>query len=388
MQIVEVTDKKLVDAFHQFPYFIYKQDKNWIPPLRMMVEPVFDPRKNNALKKGDACRWLIYKDKQPVGRIAAFHTASYSNQFEQPTGGIGFFECADDQEVAKQLFNTAKDWLIGKGMEAMDGPINIGENFFNWGLLVDGFVQQGFGMNYHPRYYHQLWENYGFKTYYKQFSYHLNITSPDLPERFWKIAAWMTKKPGYRFEHFTLKDKDKYISDFIHIYDKAWQRHDNYKPIDPLDLHDMINQSSLMLEEDFIWYVYYKDEPIAFFMMIPDVNQLIKFFPNGKMNLFKMLRLFYLKRKKVISRCRVLVMGVVPKFQKSGIESGIFYHLRQVLLKKDWYQEMELSWVGDFNPKMISIFEAVGGHKAKTHLTMRYLFDRQKEFRRSSIIED
>ena len=100
-----------------------------------------------------------------------------------------------------------------------------------------------------------------------------------------------------------------------------------------------------------------------------------------------MLKMIYLKRKKVINRCRVLVMGVVPKFQKSGIESAIFYQLRQVLLKKDWYNEMELSWVGDFNPKMISIFEAVGGRRAKTHLTLRYLFDRQKDFKRSSIID-
>ncbi|HKJ42312.1 MAG TPA: hypothetical protein VKA27_09455, partial [Sunxiuqinia sp.] len=109
---------------------------------------------------------------------------------------------------------------------------------------------------------------------------------------------------------------------------------------------------------------------------------------DGKMNLFRALKLMYLKKKKVVNRCRVIVMGVVPKFQKSGIESGIFYHLRQVLLRKDWYDEMELSWVGDFNPKMISLFEAVGGKKAITHVTLRYLFDREQEFQRLPIIHD
>jgi hypothetical protein len=388
MQVLEVTNKKLVDAFHQLPYSIYKNEKNWVPPLRMMVESVFDRKKNNALKNGNACRWVIYENGQPVGRIAAFHTENYSRQVEQPTGGVGFFECVDDQEIANKLFDTAKNWLKAEGMEAMDGPINIGENFFNWGLLVDGFVQQSFGMNFHPPYYQSLWGNYGFETFYQQFSYLLNITSPDLPERFWKIAAWMAKKPGYGYEHFTFKNREKYIADFIEIYEKAWGKHDNFKRIEPQDLRDMISQSKLILEEEFIWFVYYKDEPIAFFMMIPDVNQLIKYFRNGKMNWLKMIRFLYLKRKKVINRCRVLVMGVVPKFQKSGIESAIFYQLRQVLLRKDWYNEMELSWVGDFNPKMISIFEAVGGTKAKTHLTLRYLFDRQKEFKRLPIIDD
>ncbi len=388
MQLVEVTNKKQVDAFHRLPYFIYKEDKNWVAPLRMMVEDIFNPIKNNTLRKGSACRWLAYKNDKLVGRIAAFHTPGYAGQFEQPTGGVGFFECTNDQEVANQLFDTAKAWLIAEGMEAMDGPINIGENFFNWGLLVDGFVQQCFGMNYNPDYYHRLWTSYGFQTYYKQYSYHLNITSPDLPERFWKIAAWMAKKPGYHYEHFKFKNRAKYIADFIEIYDEAWRKHDNYKLIESQDLHDMINSSKLILEEEFIWFVYHEGKPIAFFMMIPDVNQLIKYFPSGKQNFFKILRMLYLKWRKVITNCRVIVMGVVPKFQKSGIESAIFYQLRQVLLRKHWYNDMELSWVGDFNPKMISIFEAVGGKKDKTHLTLRYLFDRQKEFKRSPIIED
>ncbi len=388
MQVIEVADKHSKNSFHELPYKVYKNDSNWIPQLRMMVENVFDPQKNNALQNGQAKRWLVYKSDQCVGRIGAFYTSSYSNEFEQATGGLCFFECIDDQRVADLLFDAARDWLLTLDVEAMDGPINIGENFFNWGLLVDGFMPQSYGMNYHPGYYRKLWENYGFKTYYEQYSYHLDITSPDLPERFWKIAAWMAKKPGYRFEKFSFKKQEKYIADFLTIHSKAWKKHDNFKPIDPQDLRDMLRESKVLVDEDFIWFVYHNNKPIAFFMMIPDFNQLLKRFWNGKMNLFRYLRMIYLKRKKIINRCRVLVMGVVPKFQKTGIESGVFWQIRQVLLKKDWYNEMELSWVGDFNPKMISIFDATGGVHSKTHLTLRYLFDREKEFKRSPIIED
>ena len=129
MQIIQVEDKKSVDAFHQLPYTIYKNDRNWVPPLRMMVENIFNPEKNNALKNGSACRWLVEKGGQFVGRISAFVTDTYSYSFEQPTGGVGFFECVDDQQVANLLFDTAIAWLKEKGMEAVDGPINIGENF-------------------------------------------------------------------------------------------------------------------------------------------------------------------------------------------------------------------------------------------------------------------
>jgi len=388
MQIILVDDKKSIEAFHELPYVIYKNDPNWVPPLRMMVENVFNPEKNNSLKNGQACRWLLMKDERVVGRIAAFVTDTYSYSFEQPTGGVGFFECVNDQQAATLLFDTAVEWLKSKGMEAVDGPINIGENFFNWGVLVDGFMQQGFGMQYNLPYYGALFQNYGFKTYYEQYSYHLDITSPDLPERFWKIAEWMSKKPGYSFKQFRFAEKEKFIADFLSIYEQAWKKHDNYKRIDSEDIDKMLEESKMMLDEDFIWFVYNEGTPIAFFMMVPDLNQLFKRLPSGKLNLFNILKMLWLRKRKVITRCRVLVMGVIPKFQKSGIESAIFYQLRQVLLKKTWYNEMELSWVGDFNPKMISIFNAVGGEHKKTHLTLRYLFDSNKEFKRAPIIED
>ena len=388
MQVKEVKDKADVNAFHELPYAIYKNDQNWISPLRMMLEAIFDPRQNNSLRNGKVCRWLLLEGKRTIGRIAAFCVPTYAYSFEQPTGGIGFFECIDKQEAANKLFDTAISWLKKYDMEAADGPVNIGENFFNWGLLADGFMPQGYGMPYNPRYYRALFENYGFRVYYEQYSYHLDITSPDLPSRFWKIAEWMAKKPGFTFEQFRFLNKDKYIRDFIGIYDQAWAKHDNYKKIDPDDIRVMLQQSKIMLDEDFIWFVYHNDEPVAFFMMVPDLNQLFRYCRSGKLNIFNLLKLLYLKRRKVITRCRVLVMGVIPKFQKSGIESAIFYRLRQVMLKKNWYNEMELGWVGDFNPKMISIFEAVGGKHAKTHLTYRYLFDRAKAFKRSALIED
>ncbi len=388
MQIIQVVDKQTVNAFHDLPYVIYKNDSNWVPPLRMMAESVFNPEKNNALKNGEARRWLAKKDGQVVGRVAAFVTDTYFYSFEQPTGGVGFFECVNDQEVANLLFDTAIEWLKTKGMEAVDGPINIGENFFNWGVLLDGYTQPGFGMQYNLPYYGELFRNYGFETYYEQFSYHLNITSPDLPERFWKIAARMGKKPGYEFKKFSFAQKDRFIKDFLEIYDQAWKKHDNYKRIDSEDIDKMLQESKMMLDEDFIWFVYHDGLPIAFFMMVPDLNQLFKRIYSGKLNLFNLMKMMWLKRRRVIDRCRVLVMGVIPKHQKLGIESGIFYHLRQAILQKPWYREMELSWVGDFNPKMISLFNAVGGQHKKTHATLRYLFDRTKEFKRAPIIMD
>jgi hypothetical protein len=387
METIEVFGTKTVDEFHNLPDRIYKNDPNYTPLLRLMIENTFDPKKNAKFKDGNACRWIVKKNGNCVGRIAAFFDSGYASGYEQPTGCFGFFECIDDQEVANVLFSKAKSWLQQNGMEAMDGPVNFGENFFYWGLLANGFQPQTFGMQYHKPYYRKLFENYGLKVFYEQYSYSLDITHPDLPDRFWKIAAWVAQKPGYSYQHFTFINQDKFINDFIEIYEQAWAGHSNYKPASFIELKKMISEAKFILEEEFIWFVYHEGKPIAFYMMIPDLNGILRKLKSGKLNFWNVLRLIYYKKTKTISRCRVIVLGVIPKFQRLGIESGIFYKLKKVMLRKPWYKDMEMSWVGDFNPKMNALFKSFGAKHTLTHLTMRYLFDPEKEFKRAAIIQ-
>jgi hypothetical protein len=387
MEIIQVAGKRLVDEFYKLPGRIYKNDSNYVPLLCPLIENIFDSSSNTKFDSGDARRWIVKRDALCIGRIAAFFDTSYYETYDQPTGCIGFFECENDKEAAFLLFDTAKGWLEENNMEAMDGPVNFGENFFYWGLLAEGFQQQSFGMQYNPPYYRKLFEDYGFLTFYEQYSYAMDIIHPDLPERFWKIAAWVAQKPGYSYKHFTFKDQDRFINDFIQIHDLAWSHHSNYKPARFEELKEVISDARFILEEEFIWYVYHNDEPIAFFMMIPDLNQIIHKVGSGKMTWINILRMLWYKKIKTISRCRVIVLGVVPKFQRLGIESGIFYQLKQVMLRKPWYKDMEMSWVGDFNPKMTALFKSFGAKQTLTHLTLRYLFDREKEFKRAPIIK-
>src|SRR5690554_1828164 len=175
MQLIEVNDRVSRKLFHKVPHNIYKNDPNWACPLEGMIENTFIPEKNPSFKNGDAMRWvLLDDDNKLLGRIAAFYNNDKAFIYEQPTGGCGFFECVDDQECANRLFDTARDWLKEKGMEAMDGPVNLGENYMNWGLLADGYMPQGFGMPYNPEYYVKLFQNYGFKLYLEQYCYHLD----------------------------------------------------------------------------------------------------------------------------------------------------------------------------------------------------------------------
>lgn len=385
MKLIEVKDKSTQKDFLDVARIIYKNDKNWVCPLDIQIEEVFDPARNVFFKNGEANRWILKNDKgQFIGRVAAFINRNKAFGFQQPTGGMGFFECINDRDAAFLLFDAAKEWLQARGMEAMDGPINFGENDNFWGLLVEGFTHPGFGMQYNQPYYKDLFESYGFKFYFEQISNHLDLKKP-FPERFWKIADWIRKKPEYHFKHFLFAQSEKFLNDFMEVYSDAWEFHENFTPITKEDLRQKMIDAKSFIREDFIWFVYHWDEPIAFLIMFPDINQVLKHL-NGKLHLWNKLKYHYLLKRKTITRSRITIMGVKPKYQRYGVESGIFWHMNEVMKKLPHYTEIELSWVGDFNPKMRALHESVGSSFAKRHITYRKLFSDKTEYQRSTII--
>ncbi|WP_443939525.1 GNAT family N-acetyltransferase [Pedobacter sp. MW01-1-1] len=372
MQIVPVSNKNLREDFLNTAKILYKNDPNWICPLDTEIENVFNPQKNNFFNHGSCTRWVLKNDSgKLIGRIAAFINEKKAFNYDQPTGGIGFFECINDQKAANQLFDTAKNWLIENGMKAMDGPINFGENDTFWGLLIEGFTQPSFGMNYNHSYYQNLFETYGFSKLYEQITNHVNLTIP-FPERFTKIANWVRNKPGYTFEYFHKDRADKYINDLMEIYNDAWKDFENFVPIKKETLQESFKSMEPIMDEQLIQFAYYNGEPASFIVMIPDANQMIKGL-HGKLGLLEKLKFAY-RRWKGVTRMRAVVMGTKNAYQKHGLESVLFIRLGEYVLPKNQYKELELSWVGDFNDKMLAIHTATGATLGKRHYTMRKVF--------------
>ncbi|MFH0757188.1 MAG: GNAT family N-acetyltransferase [Bacteroidota bacterium] len=382
MKIVRVDNRKTEKAFIDFPRELYQNDPNFVIQFDNEVRKAFDRRINPYFNHGDVQRWIAVNDRgRTVGRIAAFYDRDKDEADDVRSGGCGFFESADDPQVAFSLFDTAKDWLLEHGYQAMTGPINFGENDTNWGCLVQGFVPPAIGMTYNFPYYRKLFEDYGFRLYYRQLSFQLDLDQP-FPERFWKIAAWINKRKGYSYRCFDMKNVNEFVDDAVSIYNNAWrQLREDFTPMDPASLHDELRKIRAIMDPELVWFAYFNGEPISFFMFLPDANQIFRHL-NGKLHQINKLRFLYYMRKKTITRARGTAAGVIPKFQNSGVESGIFWQLRQVMDRKPHYKYFELSWVGDFNPKMIALYQATGASHTKTHYTYRYLFDREKPYKR------
>lgn len=383
LEIVET--KKQIREFHNLARRLYAGNRYWVCPLDNDIESVFNPQKNELFADGEAIRWILRDASGTVvGRIAAFYNKDVANLNDQPTGGCGFFEAINDQKVANILFDAAKLWLEQRGMEAMDGPINFGDRDSWWGLLVDGFeFQPLYNNNYNPPYYIQLFENYGFKNYFNQHTYYRNIRVGEFSQSVYDRVKRLQETPGYKFAHISKKNLEQVADDFRLIYNKAWAMFPGVKPIDHAHAQKLMKTLKPIIDEKLIIFAHFNDEPVGFFIMVPDLNRIIGKL-KGRMNAINGLRLLWMLKRHKADRAFGIIFGVTPEFHGKGIESGMIYEFERAVGRGEIkYKTLELAWIGDFNPVMMRMVENyVCAQRHKVHVTYRYLFDRNKEFQR------
>ena len=386
MQLTEVTNAATAKEFIQTNVIICGKLPNYIRPLDKDVIEVFDKEKNKAFRFGEATRWILKdNDGQLIGRIAAFTNKKYRNKGDEiPVGGIGFFDCINNQNAADMLFDVAKHWLITKRMQAMDGPINFGERDRWWGLVSEGFQSPLYCMNYNPHYYKDLFETYGFKLFFNQVCFGVDPKKKFSPKTLQRHAD-VAKDPGYRAEHMIGNDIVKYATDFTTVYNKAWAGHGGLKEMKKEQSILLFKKLKPVMDKKVLWFVYYKEEPIAIFINLPDLNQWFRYL-NGQFGLIDKLKFLWYKNTVACTKFTGLVFGIVPEFQGKGVDSYLIVEAGKVVETLP-YTEYEMQWIGDFNPKMINVAENFGDtFRTRQLTTFRYQFDRTRPYQRHPIL--
>jgi len=388
MQILPVHDKASHREFMSVQLIIYKNNKNWIRPLDKDIEEVFDEKKNKAFRFGKIQRWILKNDEgELIGRIAAFVNKKYKNKGDEgAAGGIGFFECINNQAAADLLFDNARHWLIKEGMIYMDGPINFGERDKWWGLVTEGFIEPLYGMNYNPPYYQSLFENYGFECFYNQICVGMKVKNP-LQQKIWDRHDLIANDPAFSARHLKKRQLVQFASDFTEVYNKAWAGHGGLKEISKEQVVMMFKKMKPVMDERILWFAYHHEKPIAIFINLPDLNQWFKHL-NGKFGLLHKLYFLLLKTFKPNKKFTGLVFGIVPEFQGKGVDAYIIAESAKVLQSPAMpYTDYEMQWIGDFNPKMLNIAQNLGDvFDSRKLTTYRYQFDRTIPFKRHPIL--
>jgi hypothetical protein len=388
MKIQEVKTQEQAKEFLLLPVKLYKNIPQWIRPLDKDIENVFDREKNKAFRHGECARWILQSDiGETIGRVAAFvNKKTVHKGNDQPTGGMGFFECIEDQHAAFMLFDQCKEWLTERKMEAMDGPINFGSRDRWWGLLIEGFDKEpNYQCNYHPPYYETFFKAYGFQVYFYQFTFGRTVDGP-LSPRLAEKAAITAKNPDYEFRYLRRDELPKLAGYIHHVYGHAWANRPENPELSLQQAELIVKQMKPIMDRRLLYFGFYKGEPVSFFLSLPEINQIFKHL-NGRLDLIGKIKFMWHTIRKTNRKAFGILFGIVPAHQGKGLDGAMIMKAREILQEKyNRYDEYEMNWIGDFNPRMINVVEQVGATVTKKHATLRKLFDSSKSFKRAPIL--
>lgn len=376
MYLKKVRNHKELKIFLQLPGLINENDPNWVKPLDNDILAVFDPAANKLIEHGDIEKWLLWDGKEAVGRIVAFINPETSFKENIAVGGIGFFDCFNDQKISTWLFEAAKAWLKAREMEAMDGPINFGRKDRWWGLLVENNMPPSYGMNYNQPYYANLFEAFEFHPYYFQYTYNINVANRNLNHSI--------ENTLFQVKHFNSTQIEEFVLFFIEAYNNSWKHKKRIQKLNYETALTFFKSIADFQKEEFIWIGFYNKVPVAYFILMPDLNQFINE-NNGKLT-------NRLKRKigeqiagKEGNKLLCLGLGMELKYREQGFDLALINKALSYLKNNTSYSDIETSWIGDFSVSLINMMDSIGAVKIKTHITYRKLFDPSWEFQRAPI---
>jgi hypothetical protein len=343
---------------------VYAYDPQYIRHRDEDIDRVFDPAQNTLHKYGGCERWVVIQHQKPVGRIAAFY---HHENDKKPFAGIGFFESIPDEKIATLLFKTATDWFKQHHIRHIIGPVNFGDRDGFWGLLISSQSTPSFRENYHPPYYQAFFENYGFEKKFEQITWKINPSHFD-HARFDPIFQRVKSRYQLETRHFTKKYLKQFAADFTTIYNKAWALHPDYRPKNAYLVEKSMKSMLSIAPEELNIFLYIHQKPVAFSLNILDINPLIK---NGKISWWTKCK-FALGRY-TLTKLRGVVFGIVPEYWNKGFEMALIIQLHNALRSSSYRHitEFELSWVGDFNPRMLGMLSTIGAEVSKTHYTYK-----------------
>jgi len=352
--------------FIKLPKSIYKGDKNWVQPLNFDVKRNLDISKNPFFNHSRIKLWIAYKDGIPAGRIAAIVNENHNKTHNDKTGFFGYFECVNDSEVSKVLFDEAGNWLKENGMDNMRGPINLSTND-EVGLLVEGFdVPPVILMLYNPEYYENLLLSYGFTKTKDLFAYlvRANILQDNkVMDKLRRISDMVLKREKIEIQTLNMNDFSNELTKVKEVYNNAWQHNWGFVPLTDSEMDFIADSLKPIVDKDLVYFAMFEGKPIGFSLAIPDMNQVfIKM--KGKLFPFGIIKLL-LNRKKINS-IRLITLGVIPKFQKRGIEAVFIKNTIDIGSAKG-YKAAEISWILEDNIPMVQTAVNLGAEKYKTY---------------------
>jgi len=362
VEIAAVVGKKALHEFVELPFEIYRNDKYWVPQLRIAVKELLDRDKHPFYAGADAEFFLARRDGKVVGRIAAVINRNHDKFHDEKAGFFGFFESIDDVAVARALLETARKWVMDRGARFLRGPVNPSTNY-ECGMLVSGFDSQPMVMMaYNARYYPGLMDQVGLTKARDLYAYLSNANTIEM-KKIDRVAAKALKTTGVRVRPIDMKNFQRDVERVWEVYGAAWQLNWGFIPMTREEFFLMGKEMKMILKPELVLIGEKDDRVVGFALALPDVNQALKpangsLFPTG------LLKILYYQR--LIRSVRVLALGVVEEYRATGLAAGFYATLVQNA-RKLGFGDCEMSWILEDNVLMNRSLEVMGAQRYKTY---------------------
>lgn len=348
IEIKRVESKRDLMKFIKMQWKIYEGNPYWVPPLIMDRKKLLDREKHPFYLHAEMEMFMAYKNGDIVGRIAAIKNDIHNQVHNDKVGFFGFFESINDQAVANALFNAASEWLKSKGLTHMRGPANPSSND-EYGMLIEGFDDSPrFLMPYNPPYYLELCENYGLKKIKDLYAYKLEYDKISKVKKIYEVQEIVRRRYNLKLTSLNMKDFDNELKKVKYVYNKAWELNWGFVPMTDEEINAMAKDLKMIVDPDLVLFGEINGEVVGFSLSMPDYNQIFKKM-NGRLFPFGFIRL--IKDRKKITWCRILTLGIIPKYQRKGIDGVFYYELIERAHKKGIHLG-EASWVLEDNEMM------------------------------------
>ena len=374
IEIREVIGKKALKTFIKVPWSIYKDDPNWIPPLLSERKEAFSS-KHPYFKHAVWRAWIAYQDGKPVGRISAQIDDLHQQRYNNKTGFFGLIEAPDDDEVFSALFETAENWLRGKGMRRVAGPYNLSINQ-EVGILTEGFDTPPRVMTSHSaRYYGAAIEGCGYQPVQNLLAYEVDIDTYKMPTNMRTLINRSADRVKVR--QLDRKNRDSDLEVMRDIFNDAWQNNWNFVPFTQEEFRAVGKELLMLVPKDFIQIAEIDGEAAAFIALLPDINSAIADL-NGRLLPFGWAKLLWRLKVGFPKVCRIPLMGVRQKYQNTIFGPTMAYMLIESVLKPGLGkggERVEMSWILESNKGTRNIIEKFGGVLTKRYSMYEKILD-------------
>lgn len=368
LTIEEVRYARDLERFIAVPWRVYRDDPNWVPPLKMERREHLDRRKNPFFASAEVKLWLAIKGGQPVGRISAQVNRRHLERYQDATGHFGFIEAVDDPAVFAGLTGAAEEWLAGRGMARVTGPFSFSIND-ETGLLVDGFDSPPYMMMGHARpYYAVHLEALGYRPLKDMVTYLCGAEEP-LPKSVVRMVERAEAAGDLAVRTLNMKRYQQDLHVIMDIFNDAWAGNWGFIPFSEADITYLAKSIKPLITPDYIAIAEVGGEPAAMAVMLPNLNEAIADL-DGRLLPFGWAKLLWRLKVAGLGSARMPLMGVRRRYQRGPLGAtlafSVIHAVRRDLMARG-VTRGELSWVLEDNQPVRRVIETMGGRLGKRY---------------------